>query len=297
MSNKNQKPISTFSIVARDPVTKELGIAVQSKFLAVGAVVPWAKANVGAIATQAMANLDYGEIGLKLLEKGYTASQVLESLLALDEKNEGRQVGIVDAEGNSAAYTGPDCFDWAGHISKENFTCQGNILIGEDTVKAMAETFEKSKGKLSDRLLEALDMAQNAGGDKRGRQSAALLVVKENGSYGGYNDRMIDLRVDDNPKPIKKLKELLYLQRLYFEKPEEKDRLEVDNELGKTIQRTLKKIGYYDGEINGNFDEATKKAYFNFTSVENFEERRLEGNKVDKKVIDFMVDKSKNTNF
>ncbi len=293
MSNKTNKPISTFSIVARDPETGELGVAVQSKFLAVGAVVPWAKANVGAIATQAMANLHYGELGLELLKRGKTAKEVLNSLLALDNENKGRQVGIVDANGNSAAYTGPECFDWAGHISKENFTCQGNILVGEDTVKAMAETFEKSKGKLADRLLEALDMAQNAGGDKRGRQSAALLVVKEKGSYGGYNDRMIDLRVDDDPEPIEKLKELLYLQRLYFDKPEEKDILVVGKELAKTIQKNLKKLKYYDGEINGNFDEATKKAYFNFTSVENFEERRLEGNKVDKKVVNFMVDKTK----
>ena len=295
--NKN-KNISTFSIVARDPETGELGIAVQSKFLAVGAVVPWAKSNVGAIATQANANLDYGEVGLKLLAKGYTAHQTLEALLTLDDDNVGRQVGIVDCKGNSAAYTGPACFDWAGHICGENFTCQGNILVSRETVKAMAETFEKSEGKLPERLVEALDAAQNAGGDKRGRQSASLLIVKEGGSYGGYNDRMIDLRVDDNPEPIKKLKDLLYLRRLYFDKPEEKDILEVDKELGEKIQTALKKLGYYKGEINGIYDDPTQKAYFQFTSVENFEERRLGGNRVDKKVIDFMMEtvEKKNAN-
>lgn len=286
------KNISTFSIVARDPETGELGIAVQSKFLAVGAVVPWAKAGVGAIATQALANLHYGELGIKLLEKGYSAQETLNALLALDDNREDRQIGIVDSKGNSAAFTGKNCFDWAGHITGPNFTCQGNILVSEATVKALADTFQNTKGTFARRLVTALDKAQEAGGDKRGRQSAALLIVKEKGSYGGYNDRYIDLRVDDDPEPIKKLSHLLYLHELYFNKTSSADMIEVKEDVAKEIQNALKKLGYFKGEINGKFDEITKKAYFDFCGIENFEERICEGNFVDKNVLDFLIKKA-----
>lgn len=286
------KNISTFSIVARDPETGELGIAVQSKFLAVGAVVPWAKAGVGAIATQALANLHYGELGIKLLEKGYSAQETLNALLALDDNREDRQIGIVDSKGNSAAFTGKNCFDWAGHITGPNFACQGNILVSEATVKALADTFQNTKGTFARRLVTALDKAQEAGGDKRGRQSAALLIVKEKGSYGGYNDRYIDLRVDDDPEPIKKLSHLLYLHELYFNKTSSADMIEVKEDVAKEIQNALKKLGYFKGEINGKFDEITKKAYFDFCGIENFEERICEGNFVDKNVLDFLIKKA-----
>ncbi|WP_091545752.1 DUF1028 domain-containing protein [Alkaliphilus peptidifermentans] len=286
------KNISTFSIVARDPHTGELGVAVQSKFLAAAAVVSWAKAGAGAIATQAMANLDYGELGLKLLEKGYTAQQTLDALLSLDDGREDRQVGIVDADGNSVAYTGGSCFDWAGHITGDNFSCQGNILVSEATVKAMAEAFNNTKGNLATRLVEALDKAQEAGGDKRGRQSAGLLIVKENGSYGGYNDKYIDLRVDDDPEPIKKLRHLLYLHELYFNKPTKEDIIEVTVEVGKRIQDALKRLEYYNGDINGLFDQLTQNAYFAFCGVENFEERLCEGSYIDKNVLNILIEKS-----
>ena len=211
------KIVNTFSIVGYDPETEELGIAVQSKFLAVGAVVPWAKAKVGAVATQALANLDYGEKGLKLLEEGFSPKEVIEKLRKEDENDQSRQVGIVAADGNSVSFTGSDCYDWAGGITGQNFACQGNILVGEETVKAMASKFKKTEGELAERLVLALEAGQKAGGDKRGRQSAALLVVKENGSYGGYNDRYIDLRVDDHETPIQKLKSVLKTSYLYFE--------------------------------------------------------------------------------
>lgn len=286
------KNISTFSIVGRDPETGEMGIAVQSKFLAVGSAVPWAKSGAGAIATQALANLDYGELGLKLLEKGYTAQETLNALLALDDNREDRQLGIVDKHGNSAAYTGKRCFNWAGHITGPNFSCQGNILVSEDTIKAMAQTFENTEGSLAQRLVKAIDKAQDAGGDRRGRQSAALLVVKENGSYGGYNDRYIDLRVDDDPDPIKRLMYLLDLHQLYFGKTLEEEKIQVDKEIASNIQEALKKLGYYSGNIDGTFSGDARKAFDDFCGIENFEERMLEGNYVDKNVLEFLLNKS-----
>lgn len=282
----------TFSIVGRDPDTGELGIAVQSKFLAVGAAVPWAKANVGAIASQALANLDFGEIGLRLLEKGYSAQKTLEALLATDEAKEDRQIGIVDAKGNSAAYTGKKCFNWAGNICGHNFSCQGNILVSGDTVKALAETFQNTKGTLARRLVAALVAAQAAGGDKRGKQSAALLVVKEKGSYGGYNDRYIDLRVDDDPEPIKKLINLLDLQELYFNKTTPEEMVEVTEDVALKIQACLKKLGFYSGDPTGVFDDRTHNAYKDFCGIENFEERICQGNIVDRNVLNFLVDKA-----
>jgi uncharacterized Ntn-hydrolase superfamily protein len=286
------KTIATFSIAARDPETGELGVAVQSKFLAVGAAVPFAKAGVGAIATQALANLDFGEIGLKLLEKGYSAEETLKSLLALDEGREDRQIGIVDANGNSAAYTGKNCFNYAGHINAKNLSCQGNILVSEETVKALAETFENAKGTLARRLVAALDAAQNAGGDKRGRQSAALLIVKEGGSYGGYNDRFVDLRVDDDPEPIKKLEHLLGLHELYFNRTTPEEMVEVTSEVAKDIQGALKKLSFYKGEVNGGYDAETIKGYIDFCGIENFEERICQGNVVDRNVLHFLLEKA-----
>ncbi len=283
------KPIATFSIVARDPLTGELGVAVQSKFLAVGSAVPFAKANVGAIATQALANLDFGEIGLNLLQKGYSAEQVMEALKQLDPNIEDRQFGIVDAKGRSASFTGRNCFDYAGSIAEENLACQGNILVSEATVKALATTFKQTTGTLARRLVAALDAAQHAGGDRRGRQSASLLVVKEKGSYGGYNDRYIDLRVDDDPEPIEKLSHLLDLHEMYFNKPTPEEIVNVDTEIAKQIQVALKKRGYYQGEITGVYNEMTRNAYASFCGWENYEERVLEGNQVDRNVLAILI--------
>lgn len=285
------KPIATFSIVARDPLTGELGVAVQSKFLAVGSAVGWAKAGAGAIATQAMANLDFGELGLIILNKGYSATQTMEALKALDPQIEDRQFGIVDHNGNAATFTGKNCFDYAGGIAEENLACQGNILVSQATVQALADTFKSTKGSLARRLVSALNAAQDAGGDRRGRQSASLLVVKEGGSYGGFNDKYIDLRVDDDPEPIQKLEHLLTLQEMYFNKPNPDEIVEVNVEVAKRIQIALKKLNYYHGEINGNYDEKTVSAYNDFCGWENYEERIIDDNHVDKNVLEALFAK------
>jgi len=283
-----QVVLCTFSIVAFDPETGDLGVAVQSKFLAAGAVVPWAQADVGAIATQSWANTTYGPKGLELLRKGLSAQEVVEALIAEDEGRDLRQVGIVDAKGNAAAFTGKDCFEWAGHVVGENYACQGNILAGPQVVEAMAEAFEKAQGELARRLVAALEAGQAAGGDRRGQQSAALLVVREKGGYGGFNDRYVDLRVDDHPEPIKELKRLLGLYELYFFKPRPEDLIEIKGEVATEIQRILQKTGDYTGPINGVYDEATKEAFKNFCLRENLEERWQEEPLVDKVVLDFM---------
>jgi len=246
--------IATFSIVARDPDTGELGVAVQSKFLAVGAAVPWAKAGVGAIATQAWANVSYGPDGLALLEQGLTAPEVIERLTAADEGRDHRQLGVVDAQGTAAAFTGAKCMHWAGNRVGKGYACQGNILVGAETVDAMAEAFEASAGlpHLSDRFVEALAAAQHAGGDRRGRQSASLYVVRQNGGYGGFNDRLVDLRVDDHPEPIDELRRLLDLHRQTWLGPTPPARFRLDStERIQLLQSLLRELGVFDGAVNG----------------------------------------------
>jgi len=208
----SEETIATFSIVAFDPETGDLGVAVESKFFAVGAVVPWAKAGVGAIATQAFGNTTFGPRGLHLLETGFSAEETIDVLVKSDTLADRRQVGIVDVKGRPATWTGSKCNPWAGGRTGANYTVQGNILTGKEVVDAMASAFEGSAGRpLPDRLVAALLAGQAAGGDSRGQQSAALLVVREKGGYGGFNDRYIDLRVDDHPKPIEELRRLLDL--------------------------------------------------------------------------------------
>jgi uncharacterized Ntn-hydrolase superfamily protein len=280
--------LATFSIVAFDPKNGDLGVAVQSKFLAAGAVVPWAKAGVGAIATQSWANTSYGPKGLELLSLGLSAPEVVEILIAEDEGRDLRQVGIVDAQGKAAAYTGKGCFEWAGHIIGPGYACQGNILAGPKVVEAMAEAFEKSEGELAHRLVAALEAGQAAGGDRRGQQSAALLVVREKGGYGGFNDRYVDLRVDDHPEPIKELKRLLSLYELYFFKPKPEDLVEIKGEIAMEIQRILLKTGDYKGPLSGQYDEATKEAFKNLCLRENLEERWQEEPLVDLTVLNFL---------
>jgi uncharacterized Ntn-hydrolase superfamily protein len=210
------KPVSTFSIVAVDSAAGELGIAVASRFFSVGSVVPWARANVGAVATQSFANTSFGWRGLELLEKGATPQEVKEILLRNDDNPEKRQFGIVTFDGSSVTYTGRECLPWAGGRNGPNYAVQGNILAGESVVTSMEKTFLETKGTLADRLYAALLAGNDAGGDARGKQSAALLVVKENAGYGGYTDRAIDIRVDDHQEPFKELGRLLdYAQMNY----------------------------------------------------------------------------------
>lgn len=208
--------IATFSIAARDSVTGELGVAVASRFFAVGTVVPWAKADVGAVATQAFANTSFGWKGLDLLEKGSTPEEVLKNLLSNDVDPDRRQVGIVGVDGSSVTYTGKGCNPWAGGRHGRNYAVQGNILAGEAVVAAMENAFQNTKGTLAERMYAALIAGDKNGGDSRGKQSAALIVVKKGAGYGGFTDRAIDIRVDDHPEPFKELGRLLdYAQMNY----------------------------------------------------------------------------------
>jgi uncharacterized Ntn-hydrolase superfamily protein len=206
------EPVATYSIVGYDPATGDIGVAVQSKFFAVGAVVPWARAGVGAVATQAFGNTSFGPRGLELLESGATVEEALKALLSGDDDRERRQVGVVDAAGNSAAFTGDECMDWAGHRTGTGYAAQGNILVGAETVDALAETFESTTGMmLVERLMRSLEAAQAAGGDSRGMQSAAIVVERAGAGYGGFDDRFCDLRVDDHQNPIAELRRLVDL--------------------------------------------------------------------------------------
>ncbi len=282
----------TFSIVARDPQAGESGIAVQSKFLAVGAVVPWAKAGVGAIATQSWANTSYGPRGLELLASGLSAQETLAQLIGEDDGRTSRQVGIVGVEGQPATFTGDQCFPWAGGQVGEHYTCQGNILVGEDTVLAMARTFEQTTGRLCDRLVAALAAGQAAGGDSRGQQSAALLVVRQGGGYGGFNDRFIDLRVDDHPQPINELQRILQLHKLYLFPPDPADILVIDHDVARELQQLLTVLGDYQGASSGSYDEVTRAAFRKFSGRENLEERWFEDARVDRTVLEFLRQKA-----
>jgi uncharacterized Ntn-hydrolase superfamily protein len=207
----NDEQTSTFSVVAYDPQSGDLGIGVQSKYFSVGPVVPWAEAGVGAIATQAFVNVSYGPRGLLLLKEGLPVEEVIERLTGDDEGKDRRQLGIVDARGNAASYTGPNCTYWAGGRVGEGYTVQGNILEGEGVVDSMVEAFESAPGELAERLMAALEAGEKAGGDARGRQSSSLLVVRYGAGRAGYGDRYIDLRVDDHKSPIVELRRLLNL--------------------------------------------------------------------------------------
>ena len=213
-------PVATFSVVGFDPETGDLGVAVQSKFFGVGSVVPWAKTKVGAIATQSYANVAYGPDGLALLAAGKTAKETLKQLTDVDDRRDSRQAGIVDAKGTSASFTGAKCNAWAGHREGTNFCVQGNILASENVVKAMAAGFETARkvegSELADWLMASLEAGQAEGGDTRGKQSAALLVVREKSGYGNANDRYIDLRVEDHPEPIQELARLLEMHKKFY---------------------------------------------------------------------------------
>lgn len=283
----NELPVvATFSIVGRDPATGAMGIAVQSKFLSVGAVVPWAAADGGAIATQSYANTTFGPKGLELLRQGLSAEEALERLLADDPGREQRQLGIVDLQGRAATFTGRDCLPWAGGLTGPNFAAQGNILVSEETVKAMARTFETTEGDLAHRLVEALDAGQQAGGDSRGRQSAALYLVKEAGGYGGQNDRFIDLRVDDHPEPIGELKRLLSLWRLYFERPAPESMLPLEGALLAEVTGHLSRLGYL--AAGAEFAQAWRR----FVGTENFEERDSRAGYIDPAIRDWLRQKA-----
>jgi uncharacterized Ntn-hydrolase superfamily protein len=237
---------STYSIVAADTEAGECGVAVQSKFLAVGAFVPWARGGIGAVATQAFAEITYGNRGLEMLESGLSPQDAIDQLTAGDDMRSHRQVGIVAADGSSASYTGDECFEHAVSVTGEDFAAQGNILSNPEVPEAMANSFRGSSGRLADRLLAALTAGEEAGGEKRGVESAALLVVKPGGGYGGNHDRWLDLRIDHSNSPIEDLSGLLDLHTLYFGRTEEGELLAFDEALRQEVHRILVSLDWWD---------------------------------------------------
>lgn len=278
---------STFSIVAADLAAGELGVAVQSKFLAVGAAVPWLEGDVGAVATQAWANTSFGPRGLALLRDGTSPADTIEALLADDEGRARRQIGIVDAEGRSATYTGGECTEWAGGVRGDGFAAQGNILAGSAVVDALVDGYAKAQGTLAERLLAALRAAQRAGGDKRGQQSAALVIVKPGGGYGGYNDRYMDLRVDDATEPIEQLAHLLELHTLYFAPAKPEDILKIDERIGRELLDILIRRGALPAR-HRQFDKDAWAAFEHVMGVENLEERIRTDGTVDRQTLDYL---------
>jgi uncharacterized Ntn-hydrolase superfamily protein len=282
--------MATFSIVAYDPRRQEWGVAVQSKFLAVAAMVAWARAGAGAVATQARANLTYGPRGLEMMVAGASAEDTIAALTRADAGRALRQVGVVDRAGRASAYTGAECNDWAGHVVGNGFACQGNFLVA-GTVEAMAHRFEAVRGgpgELADWLAEALVAGEEAGGDRRGRQSAGVLVVRENGGYGGNNDRYLDLRVDDDPDPLGRLTELVEMHHLYFGQVDP-ERLVPLVDVAAELQSLLRRTGHYDGPVTGVFDALTRKALRSLVGRENLEERwDGEGDAIDSRVLEYL---------
>ena len=286
--------LSTYSIVGYDPTAQEWGVAVQSKFLAVGAVVPWAQAGVGAVATQSYANTSFGPDGLALMAQGLSAQDVLDRLIATDQGRDHRQLGLVDAQGHSASFTGAQCPPWAGGLAGTHFAAQGNILVSNATVEALARVFEQTSGELADRLVTALAAGQAAGGDRRGQQSAAIVVVRVQGGYGGRNDRYMDLRVDDDPQPVDRLKALVDLHHLFFKPPAPSEMAEIEGDLARELQRILCWAGCYDGPITGQYDARTREALSSLIGNENFEERfDAEMGLISRQVVDLLLLKYK----
>jgi len=279
------RPVSTFSLVARDPDTGDLGVATASKFLAVGAVVPYAVAEVAAVATQSHANTGFGPRVVDALLAGVPLDLVGRALQATDEGIARRQYGIVDADGTSLTFTGEACHPWAGGRAGPGLAAQGNLLAGPQVIEVLVAGFETHDGPFPERLLAGLLAADRAGGDVRGRQSAALLVVRAEGGYGGYNDRYIDLRVDDDPDPVPRLCELLALQRLLFDAPRPADVLAIEGEVATRLLAALRAAGRTVGD---RWDDDARAALAGLAGVENLEERLLDGDRVDRAVLEHL---------
>lgn len=282
--------INTYSIVAYDADENAWGIAVSSKFPAVGAIVPWAKANAGAVATQAFAKLGYGPDGLRLMAEGKSAAETLHLLLQDDDMRENRQVGLVDADGNAVAHTGNLCHEWAGHKIGDGYTVQGNLLAGEGVIESMSKAYVTAEGELADRLIVALRAGEIAGGDRRGKQSAAVLVVRANGGYGGDTDRYLDLRVDDHEEPVRRLSELVEMHHLYFQPPRKGNAVKIGNDVARELQSMMVKHGYMSGPINGVWDEVCQQAFWILIANENLEMRWTRENSgvIDRVALDYL---------
>jgi uncharacterized Ntn-hydrolase superfamily protein len=284
----------TFSIVAFDRETATWGVAVQSKFISVGSVVPFAEAGSGAIATQALANVAYGPAGLALLRKGVGASEVVRRLTEADDGRDERQLGVVDSVGGSASFTGKKCMDWAGHETGDGFACQGNILFGPGVVRAMARTYESAGGDILDRLLAALAAGQREGGDRRGMQSAALLAVRKGGGYGGGNDRWVDIRVDEHPSPIEELRRVFRIYDMTnLTREDPATLLGIEGDVAKALQHDLSVLGYYTGRLTGEWDAVSRAAFSRFLGEHNFENKERTDGKVWPSIVNYLKDRAR----
>jgi uncharacterized Ntn-hydrolase superfamily protein len=269
--------VATYSIVACDLEAQQWGVSVQSKFLSVGSVVPWAEPQVGAVATQAYANPRYGPNGLQFLRDGLSAQEVVDRLTGEDEGRDHRQLGVVDGHGNAATYTGKECMDWAGGRTGVNYAAQGNILVSGETVDALAETFESTTGPLASRLIDCLAAAQAAGGDSRGQQSSALLIVQRDGGYAGMSDVVVELRVEDHERPIEELRRIYALHDEIFGTTPRDRWVPVDDELAGELRERLAELGY-EGELEETFSRWSGK--------ENLEDRVDGVEEIDPVVLD-----------
>ena len=280
---------NTFSIVGYDPITNDLGVAVATKYIAVGSSVPFAKPDVGTLAIQAYANPKLGPEGLKLLEKGYSPNETIDILMKKDEGRDYRQFGIVDSKGHSATYTGKKCEFWAGGLTGQYCAAQGNMLIGESTVSAMIKYFVSHSGNLADRLIDSLIEGERIGGDKRGRQSCALLVVRPNAGIPVYNNNLIDLRVDSHSSPCERLKEILkeYYDVQVITKKE--NFVKLNSEIINDIQLSLYRLGRYTGKIDGKYNKQTQNALWSFCVVENQKNMWTDEFKIDPKLFEFLI--------
>ena len=275
----------TFSIVAFDPDNGDLGVAVQSKFPNVGVSIPFAKAGVGAVATQCYCNTSYGPRGLALLENGASPEQALAILTDGDPQRDYRQVGIIDAQGRSASFTGAHGFDWAGSLQGRHCAAQGNTLAGPGVVQAMVRAFETTPGALALRLMIALQAGQAAGGDRRGQQSAALKVVRAGGGYGGFDDRYVDISVYDHPTPIAELERLYAIHRLTYFRSEPEQLARIDTAIANEVQQILHARGFYKGVVNGVCDAELLRALRDFMGWENYDERIRDDELIDLEVL------------
>ena len=276
---RREPTVATYSLAACDLAAGQWGVATQSKFLGVGSVVPWAEPQAGAVATQAYANPRYGPEGLALLRDGASADEVVRTLTDADGDRDHRQLGVVDARGGSATFTGSACMDWAGGSTGPCFAAQGNILVGAETVQALATTFQATAGKpLAVRLLECLAAAQAAGGDRRGQQSASVLVVQRNGGYAGLSDILVDLRVDDHERPIQELRRIYRLHQRLFEVSPREDWLPLEGELRAEVEERLGRLGH--------------ETLDSWAGVENLEERVDGEDAIDPVVLDALREAS-----
>lgn len=287
------RAIATYSIVAADPSIGDVGVGVASKFLAVGHIVPWAETNVGAVATQAWANVRFGPRALAYLKRGVKPGEVIQKLVSADPRREHRQIGIVNARGEAAAYTGSQCLPYAGHIIGNNYSVQGNMIVGQEVLEAMAKAFETTKGELVDKILSALEAGDKAGGDRRGKQSAAILVLRRCGGYGGCRegvDRYVDIRVDDHQEPIQELKRIFKLWESFLLRREPETELYEWEQVWRDIARALIKLNYIHRMPRTPGSRTLYKAFERWATENNLENKLRKDKKVWRSLYRYLIE-------